>query len=89
MRGVGRPSERGVIQQRAHMLNLPPYQHCICNRSKFAESLQTVHTAQPVRATRAVHCWAITATACDESGTTAVCRSSLTRQEYMKDRRAL
>jgi len=28
---VGRPSEGGVIQQRAHTLNLPPYQHCICN----------------------------------------------------------
>ena len=66
----------------AHTLNLPPYQHCICNQLRFAK---TVHTPQPVSATWAVHCWAITATACDEPGMTAVCRSGLTRHQYMRE----
>jgi len=34
---VGRSSERGVIQQRAHTLNPPPYQHCISNQLRFAK----------------------------------------------------
>jgi len=36
---VGRPSEHGVIQQRAHTLIPPsaPYQHCICNQLRFAK----------------------------------------------------
>jgi len=41
--------------------------------------------SQPVTATLAVHCWAITATGCDEFGMTAVCRSGLTRHEYMRE----
>jgi len=28
---------RGIIQQRAHTLNPPPYQHCICNQLRFAK----------------------------------------------------
>jgi len=86
---VGRPSGRGVIQQRSHTLNPPPYQHCICNQLRFAESLWTVHTALPVSATRAVHCCSITATACHEFGMTVVCRSGLTRHEYMRETGAL
>jgi len=86
---VGRPSERGVIQQRAHTLNPPPYQHCICNQLRFAKQCTHAPTCQRECATRAVHCWAITATWGDEFGTTAVCRSGLTRDTCTWDRRAL
>ena len=35
---VGRPSGRGIIQQRARtLLNRPPYQHCICNQLRFVK----------------------------------------------------
>jgi len=84
---VGRLREHGVIQQRTHTLNPPPYQHCICNQLRFAKLYTCPNLSARLRLF--IVCSAITATACDEPGMTAVCWVWQDTGDYMRETGAL